>query len=155
MEGLPTTGSAAYNPFWEPYIWGVILVFALYFVADAYLVFLFFSKRILFPKLYIWIAVLDLVVGVLDTTLLKVFLPYEQIFDPETTIAFVQSLAILMIWVALLAYVRKSEGDIYKVTLTSRRSHEDSELPTNSSPSYWMYQSVWTGWNTKVYSRGI
>ena len=96
---ITTPGTEAYHPFWSTIIWGEILVNAVIFVASIYLAYLYFSKKSLFPKFYIWIAVGSLAFILLDAVLVKVVLPNEPIFDPDTIKEVARSGIVVLIWV--------------------------------------------------------
>lgn len=98
-EILTTSSNAAYHPLWAPVIWGEILINTVLFFACIYLIFLFFSKKVLFPKLYIGIALGSLIFVILDAVLVKVVVPSEQIFNPETIKDVFRSLVGVIIWV--------------------------------------------------------
>jgi len=55
-EALTTVGSEVYNSLWAPLLIGEITFNSLIFAASICLIYLFFSKHYLFPKLYIGIV---------------------------------------------------------------------------------------------------
>lgn len=101
-EALTTFGSEYYNPMWAPLLIGEISYNFILVVASLYLIYLFFSKNYLFPKLYICIAVVSLIFIPLDAWLVTKVLPDQPMFDPETTKEFARSLAGVVIWVPYL-----------------------------------------------------
>ena len=96
---LSTPGTDAYIPFWSTLIWGEILVTTILFFASIYLAYLFFSKKSLFPKLYIWLAVGSFAFIILDALLVKVIFPNEAMFDPGTIKEIARSGLGILIWV--------------------------------------------------------
>ena len=98
-EIVTTPGTEAYHPFWSALIWGEISYNTLIFVASLYLAYLYFSKKSLFPKFYTWIAVGSLAFILLDAVLIKVVLPNEPIFDPDTIKEVARSGMVVLVWV--------------------------------------------------------
>jgi len=96
---LTTPGTEAYHPFWSVFIWGEISFNTVIFVASLYLAYLYFSKKTLFPKFYIWIAVGSLAFILLDAVLIKVVLPNEPIFAPDTIKEVARSGIVILVWV--------------------------------------------------------
>ena len=98
-EALTTVGSEVYNSLWAPLFLGEITYNSIMVAASIYLIYLFFSKHYLFPKLYIAIVALSIVFFPLDAWLATKVLPSEPMFDPETTKEFMQSLVAGIIWI--------------------------------------------------------
>ena len=98
-DTLSTPGTDAYIPIWSTLIWGEISVNTVIFVASLYLAYLYFSKKSLFPKFYTWIAVGSLTFILLDAVLIKVVLPNEPIFDPDTIKEVARSGIVVLVWV--------------------------------------------------------
>ena len=98
-EVLTTPGTDAYHPLWSTIIWGEVIGNVIILLATIYLIFMFFGKKALFPKLYIWIAVGSGVFFVLDALLVKMVLPEVPFFDPDTVKGLIQGVMTLVIWV--------------------------------------------------------
>ena len=98
-EVLTTPGTDAYHPLWSTIIWGEVIGNAIILLATIYLIFMFFGKKALFPKLYIWIAVGSVVFFVLDALLVKIVLPEVPFFDPDTIKGLVRGVMTLVIWI--------------------------------------------------------
>lgn len=101
-ETLTTVGSVAYNPLWAPLLIGEIAYNTLMFAASLYLIYLFFSKHYLFPKLYIGIVTLSLLFIPLDAWVVTEILPDEPMFDTGTTREFMRTFIWAVIWVPYL-----------------------------------------------------
>ena len=98
-EILTTPGTEFYHPFWSTYLWGEIAFNILICFASLFLIFLFFSKRKLFPKFYIWLVVGSLAFIIIDAMLIKVVMPNEPIFDAETLQEIGRIIVVVLIWV--------------------------------------------------------
>jgi hypothetical protein len=98
-EALTTTTSEVYHPMWAPLLIGELGFNALMFAASIYLIYLFFSKHYLFPKVYIILVVISLVFIPLDAWFVSFIMPEKPIFDPETLKEFVRTLIVGMIWI--------------------------------------------------------
>ena len=102
---LSTPGGAGYTPFFSSLLWIEIILNALIFFASFYLIFLFFSKKKLFPKFYIWLLVGSLVFVVLDAWLAMLVFNFESL-DPTVVKDIVRPLVATIIWVP---YMLKSK----------------------------------------------
>jgi len=98
-EILTTPGTEIYHPFWSTLLIGEITVNLLVIIVSIYLIFLFFTKKRLFPKLFIGITVFSLFFILIDTALVKIVLPEEPMFDPDTVKEFAGSVIVCLIWV--------------------------------------------------------
>ena len=83
-EAITTLGSEAYTPFLGPLIIFELIVIVGFFFALLYLAFLFFSKKMEFPKWYIRILAFSLFVAVADPLIVAALIPRLMIFDPGT-----------------------------------------------------------------------
>ncbi len=98
-EVLTTQGSEAYNPLWGPFIIGEIIINIGVLIAWLYMAYLFFSKKLVFPKWYIGLAVFSLIFIVADAFAFKLVLPNEPVFDPDTIKELMRSLFMVVVWV--------------------------------------------------------
>ena len=98
-EYVTTPGTDAYHSFWTPYIWGGLVGNCVVLLLSIYTIFLFFSKKSLFPKLYIWVVCGSLVFVLIEASLVRVVMPDEPIFDPETLQSILQQVVGIVIWV--------------------------------------------------------
>ena len=96
---LTTPGTSAYDPFWATYISLEIIINVGLLIAMVYLTYLFFTKRKQFPKFFIGIAVFSLVFIIIDASSIKIVLPNEPIFDPDTLKELIRTLVAGVIWV--------------------------------------------------------
>lgn len=101
-EALTTPGSPAYYPYLGSLIIGEIVYNAIIVAASLYLIYLFFSKHYLFPRLYIAVIAVSLVFIPLDAWLVTTIFPSEPMFDSATTKEFVRSLVVGIIWIPYL-----------------------------------------------------
>ena len=105
-EILTTPSSEAYNPLWAPILIGEIVINGGLVLSYLFMAFLFFSKKKVFPKWFIGILVFTLVFILVDALAMKIVLPNDPIFDPDTTKEFARSVIGTLIWVP---YMLKSE----------------------------------------------
>lgn len=96
---LTTPGALAYHPLWAPILLAEIGINSVLVLAWIYMAFLFFSKKKIFPKLFIGISVFTLVFILVDALAIKAILPDEPVFDPVTAREFLRSLVGTIIWV--------------------------------------------------------
>ncbi|NOX98009.1 MAG: DUF2569 domain-containing protein [Nitrospirae bacterium] len=98
-EALTTPGYEAYSPLWAPILLSEIVINTGLILVSLYLLYLFFSKRRGFPKWYIGILVFSLIFIVIDAWMVKLIMPNEPMFGPNTLKAFLQALAASLIWI--------------------------------------------------------
>jgi len=98
-ELLTTAGTQYYNSMWMPYLLIEMIVNIVFLVTWLYIAFLFFTKKKLFKKVYIAMLVLSLLFIFLDAVSIRLILPDEPIFDPDTTKELIRGLIAVLIWV--------------------------------------------------------
>lgn len=97
-DRLTTPGSEAYQPLWQPILVAEIGINAALVLTWLFIAFLFFTKRRLFPKVYIGTLLFTLAFVVADALAIQLVLPNETVFDPETTKQVMQTVLATMIW---------------------------------------------------------
>jgi hypothetical protein len=98
-EVLTTQGSEAYSPLWAPILIGEILINSGMLLAWLYMAYLFFSKKMVFPKWYVGLAVFSLIFIIADAFAIKLVMPSEPVFDPDTIKELMRSLFMVVVWV--------------------------------------------------------
>ncbi|MFC4257732.1 DUF2569 domain-containing protein [Marinobacter lacisalsi] len=116
---LTTPGSGAYHPLWGPLLVGEIVFNTILFFASLCLIYLFFSKHYLFPRVYIAIVATSLVFIPLDAWLVTIVLPSEPMFDPVTMKEFLRSLIAALIWIPYMLVSKR-----VKATFVEKRPSE-------------------------------
>jgi hypothetical protein len=84
-EALTTQGSELYTPYLGALLISEVAYNLIMLAACIYLVYLFFSKHDLFPKIYIAIVAASLIFIPLNAWTGTLVFPDEQMFDPDTT----------------------------------------------------------------------
>jgi Protein of unknown function (DUF2569). len=97
-ELLATPGSPAYNPLWAPILIGEMAINFALFLSWIFIVFLFFSKKKLFPKWYVGILLFTFVFILVDALIIKSVMSDDPIFDPETKMKLFRTLIAILIW---------------------------------------------------------
>ena len=98
-ESLTSPGSEAYTPYFGSLLIGEIAFNSIMIAASILLIYLFFSKHYLFPKVYIAIIAASLIFIPLDAWIVTTIFPNISMFDPETTKEFMRSLITGIIWI--------------------------------------------------------
>lgn len=96
---LTTPGSEAYNALWMPLLLLEMGVNAGLFIFSLVIVFLFFSRKRLFPRFYIIGLMFSLAFQLLDAWAFSAVLTDEPMFDPDTVNGLLQLLVGAAIWV--------------------------------------------------------
>ncbi|NQU28638.1 MAG: DUF2569 domain-containing protein [Candidatus Marinimicrobia bacterium] len=98
-EVLTTQGSEVYSPLWAPLIIGEMLFNSGLILAWLYIAYKFFTRSRDFPKWYVSLAVVSLVFVIADAFVIKLVLPSEPIFNPNTIKELMHSVIMVVIWV--------------------------------------------------------
>lgn len=113
-EALTTQGNDAYNPLWAPILTGEILINCGLLLVWLYMAYKFFTKNRDFPKWYIGIAVFSLLFVVTDALALKLVLPNEPVFDPDTIKEFMRSVIMVVVWVPYVLVSKRVKATFIK-----------------------------------------
>lgn len=113
-EILTTEGSEAYHILWAPLLIGEIIFNACMIGIFIYLIYLFFSKHYMFPKIFIGVFVVTLIFIPLDAWVVSLIIPNEPIFDPETAKEFGRSLVGALIWVPYMIVSKRVKATFAK-----------------------------------------
>ncbi|WP_236725695.1 DUF2569 domain-containing protein [Solemya pervernicosa gill symbiont] len=124
-EALTTADSVTYNPYFGSLLTGEIAFNSIMVAASIYLVYLFFSKHYLFPKLYIGIFAASLVFIPLDAWLATKVFPSLPMFDQETTMEFTKSLIAGAIWIPYMLVSKR-------VRATFIECMPNKQIPSNA-----------------------
>ncbi len=101
-EKLTTEGSEFYNPDWEALLIFEMTANAIVFLASLYLIYLFFAKKIPFPKWFIGILVFGFCFILFDAWIVQQMLPDQPMFDEDTRKELGRAIVVLVIWVPYL-----------------------------------------------------
>ena len=104
---LTAKGSESYVPYLGSFIAGEIVFNTVILIASIYLIYLFFSKKHFFPKLYICVAIVSLIFIPLDAWVATKVFPGEPMFDIETMKEFGRSLISCAIWVPYMFFSKR------------------------------------------------
>ncbi len=99
FKALTTPGTEFYHSLWGPLLIGEAICNSFLVLASVYLVYLFFTKHYLFPKVYIAIIVFSLFFIPLDAWVGSLVITDEPMFDPATTKELTRSLVAAIIWI--------------------------------------------------------
>lgn len=111
---LTTPGAEAYNPLWSPVLVGEMVINGGLVLAWIFIAFLFFSKKTVFPKWYIGILLFTQVFILIDALVIKILLPNEPVFDPETIKEVGRSLVVTLIWVPYILVSKRVKATFVK-----------------------------------------
>ncbi|MBU2712900.1 DUF2569 domain-containing protein [Zooshikella harenae] len=113
-EALTTPGAEMYHFLWAPIIIGEILINSGLLLAWLYMAYLFFTKNRDFPKCYISIAIFSLLFIIADAFAIKLVLPNESVFDPDTIKELTRSLVMVIIWVPYMLVSKRVKATFIK-----------------------------------------
>jgi len=98
-EILTTPGTEVYNILWAPILLSEIGINIILLIVWVYIAYLFFTKKKLFPKMYIGIMLFSLIFIVVDAFAIQIVLPDEPTFDKDTLKELFRSVIAIAIWV--------------------------------------------------------
>ena len=113
-EILTTPGKEAYHPLWAPLLASEMFYISAMVLVSLYLVYLYFSKHYLFPKVYIAIVAASLIFIPLDAGFLTLVLPDRPLFDPASAKEFARALVSGMIWVPYMLISKRVRATFVK-----------------------------------------
>ncbi|WP_180147269.1 DUF2569 domain-containing protein [Desulfoluna butyratoxydans] len=113
-EMLTTPGTEAYNSLWAPILIGEISINVAMILVWGFIAFLFFSKKENFPKWYIGIILFTTAFILADAFSIKLVMPDEPIFDPDTVKEFSRSLIVTFIWVPYMLTSKRVKATFIK-----------------------------------------
>ena len=126
-EALTTVGSEAYNPAFSSIIIGEVAFNSILILASIVLVYMYFSRHYVFPRLYIGIAAASLVFIPLDAWLVTRAFPSVEMFDPETSKEFARSLIAAVIWIPYMLVSQR-----VKATFVEKRPGQHEQATPES-----------------------
>ncbi len=91
--------SASYHPLWAPIFVSEVALNLALVAAEIFAIYSYFSKRRIFPSLYMGIIVFSMVFIVADAMFVSFVQPNEPIFDPDTLREFTRSVIAAVIWI--------------------------------------------------------
>ena len=95
---LAVPGGLLYHPLWAPILIGEVATNTLLFIVRLILIIMFFRKKRFSPKAYVIVAICTLTFILVDAAAVKVVLPDEPMFDPDTMKEVIRSLVSVLIW---------------------------------------------------------
>ena len=96
---LTTPSSSLYNPLWKPIVLGELLANIAMIIASIMMITLFFSKKRLFPKLFVGFVLFGLTFILVDAAAVSLLRPDQPMLDAATIGRFARSSVQAMIWV--------------------------------------------------------
>ena len=109
-EMLTTLGSEAYDVSWIPILLGEIVINGGLALVWIYIIFLFFTKKRLFPSWYIGVLLFTLAFMLVDALAIKVVIKDEALFDPDTAKEFALAFLGTIIWVPYMLRSKRVEA---------------------------------------------
>jgi len=132
-EAITTVGSEAYHPLWGPLLIGEIICNMVLVAVSIYLIYLFFSKHYLFPKFFIAILVASLIFIALDAWFVKLILPNEPMFSPETTKEFARAFVVGIIWIPYMLVSKRVKATfVEKIPNKSSTEHKQDQYRSSN-----------------------
>ncbi len=130
-EAISVMTSELYNPSLSYLIIGEIIINAIIFIGALTLIYYYFKKHYLFPKVYISLILLSLIFIPLDAWIVTKVLPGETMFDPETMKEFLKTILAVVIWVPYMLISERVKLTFVKNTLSENIEPATSELNEN------------------------
>ena len=109
-EMLTTPDREAYDVSWMPILLGKIIINGGVALVWIYIIFLFFTKKRLFPSWYIGVLLFTLAFMLVDALAIKVVIKDEPLFDPDTAKEFARTFWGTIIWVPYMLRSKRVEA---------------------------------------------
>lgn len=122
-DALTTVGSDVYTPYFGSLLVGEIAFNTIIVAASIFLIYLFFSKHYLFPKLYIGIVVASLVFIPLDAWIVTKMFHGESMFDPDTTKESMRLLITCVVWIPYMLVSKRVRVTFVESMPNTHMSH--------------------------------
>ena len=110
IEAISSKGNELYVPLLGPLIYFETAVNAVFILFSFYSIYLFFWKKIQFPRVYILLLVGSLTFLVLDAYVTKIIFPNELTFDRDTIVNMFRGVISACIWVPYLIKSKRVKG---------------------------------------------
>lgn len=94
------------NVIWRALLIGEFVYNISLIILSIYLIYLFFARHYLFPRIFIVVLIIPVVLIPLDSWAVTFLFPLESIFDKDTLIKLIQTLVAILVWVP---YMLRSE----------------------------------------------
>lgn len=104
---LTTPGSEASHPLWAPLLVFELVGYIGFMLATLWLLVLLFKRSRTFPRLYIWVALLNLPFILVEAWLGSFVLTDAPMIDPDTAKELVRSIVTIAIWVPYMRVSRR------------------------------------------------
>ena len=127
-EAVSTPDGPHYSPGLMSFLGFEIIFNIAVVIASIYLIYLFFAKHRRFPKLYIGLIIVSLVMIPLDAYFASILLPDEPMWDPQTVKEFMRTLLVGGIWIPYMLVSKR-------VKATFRDRHEQQEIEKSETTS--------------------
>jgi hypothetical protein len=99
LEKLTNVNSPSYIPNFGLLFYAEMLVNTFIVFLMIYLIYLYFQKKNIFPKYYIFISLFMIITIPIDSYLTSLVLPEQKMFDKDTAKSFFQSLFAGAVWI--------------------------------------------------------
>ncbi len=135
---LTDSSSEVYNPFWGPFIIGEMVFNGLITLLSFYLIYLYFTKHYLFPKVYIGLLLASLIFIPLDAWIGSFVITDEAMFTPEIITDIVRTAVASAIWIPyMLLSVRVAQTFVaHRPTRLGRSIADDAVMMATSSSNH-------------------
>ncbi|MDQ7051012.1 MAG: DUF2569 domain-containing protein [Enterobacterales bacterium] len=134
-ELLTTPGTEVYDVLWAPFIIGELVFNAAMVIATIYLIYLYFSKHYLFPKVYIGIILASLIFIPFDAWVGSFVIEGEPMFTPDIIKELVRSAISALVWIPyMLSSVRVDQTFVeHRPVRVGRSLGEDAVMMAAAS----------------------
>jgi len=98
-EALTNPSSEFYNSYFSVVLTGEIIFNSIMILLSFYMIYLFFQKKKLFPKFYIWTLVISFIFIILDALIVSAVFPDTKVMDIDTAKELFRIFIVSIIWI--------------------------------------------------------
>ncbi len=107
LDALMSAGHDDNNPMWNYVLIGEFIYNLCLVVLSLYLIYLFFSKHFLFPRVFTIFILAPIIFIPLDSWAVRLIYPNEVIFDKNTLYNFVRVIVVGVIWLCYMFFSKR------------------------------------------------
>jgi hypothetical protein len=119
---ITTPNSASYHPLLASLIVFEMVVNVCTILAGLWLIYLFFKRAKIFPRVFVWFTVLNLAFMLLDAVLGSLVIRDQPIFDSGTISGLTRSIIVAAVWVSYMLNSQRVKNTFVVIPRSSKQA---------------------------------
>jgi len=113
-DALTDPTSEVYNSSFSILLTGEIVFNSIMILVSFYMIYLFFAKKKLFPKFYIWTLIISFIFIILDALVVSVIFPNTKVMDIDTAKELFRIFIVGIIWIPYMIKSKRVKATFIK-----------------------------------------